>query len=281
MSNHIALVFDFDDTLVDEAVSQFLRNKKIDPKKLWDDMSKRVSAGWDPTLAYLDLFVDMLEPGNPLAGVTREELSAFGSTLAYYPGIPELFNDLREDVQKLSEKHKIPFNIEYYIISGGLKPIIEGAPFKDQLTDFWACDFVEDPILKPCKTVSFTEKTKFMYLINKGFVGEEFRNVPDAVNIPLDKADRKIPFPNVIYIGDGETDIPCFSMLREYKGHPFLVLPVTRTEDSKARLKAFNIARRRFIPVSPADYSKGSALRMNIDMTIDGIITRAGKRFYL
>src|SRR6266851_3028743 len=131
--NIIAMAFDFDDTLTNEAVSHFLRSKGVDTVKFWDTVKERVGRGWDVSLAYVSLFTDMLKPGNQLAGVTREHLSQFGQQLAFYPGVTNMFRELRVLVETLAKSKGIPFAIEFYVISGGLLPIIDGVPFRAEL----------------------------------------------------------------------------------------------------------------------------------------------------
>jgi len=116
--NIIAMVFDFDDTLTDEAVSRFLRQKGVDVLSFWDKVGERVKQGWDISLAYLSLFVDMLKPGESLAGVSKKELARFGSGLKFYPGVQEMFSQLRDFVRRISQDRGVPFSIEFYIISG-------------------------------------------------------------------------------------------------------------------------------------------------------------------
>ena len=119
----LVVVFDFDDTLVPDSTTKLLRSRGIDADKFWSETRDLVARGYDPAPAYLKLLLDNVAEGKPLAGLTNEKLKEFGATLdsEFFPGIPEVFTDLRNEVARFRD-----IGIEFYINSGGLKPIIEG-----------------------------------------------------------------------------------------------------------------------------------------------------------
>jgi phosphoserine phosphatase len=216
--NIIAIVFDFDDTLTDDSTTALIEHFGIDPTEFWGKKAKiLLESGWDPTPAYLKLILDNVGEGKPFGKLTNNRLREFGSTLKFYPGIPTLFRDLKESV---AEHHVTNPGIEFYVVSGGLEEIIKGSSIAKHLSNFWGCQFAEeDGQLKHLKRiVSFTEKTKHLFQINKGI---ETNENPYMVNQKIDPPERRVPFDNMIYIGDGLTDVPCFSLVSHFGGTSF------------------------------------------------------------
>lgn len=209
-----AVVFDFDDTLTDDSTTALLKSVGIDPAEFWGvKAAKLLEEGWDPTPAYLKLLLDNVGQGKPLGKLSNSALRAFGKTLKFYPGLPGLFKDLRE----LAREHVLSNPaIEFYIISGGLEEIIRGSCIAPYMSGIWGCKFAEKngQIAHIKNVVSFTEKTKYLYTINKGL--HDTTN-PYAVNERRDPGDRRVPFTNMIYLGDGLTDVPCFSLLDHFR----------------------------------------------------------------
>jgi phosphoserine phosphatase len=213
--NVIALVFDFDDTLTDDSTTALLESVGIDAKEFWAGRAKELlDDGWDPTPAYLKLLLDNVGEDKPFGKLTNAGLRQFGSTLKFYPGLPRLFKDLQQSV---SEHHVSKPGIEFYVISGGLEEVIRGSSIAKYLSGIWGCRFAEnDGQIRHIKgIVSFTEKTKYLFQINKGLPE---KTGPYQVNERVDPAERRVPFENIIYVGDGLTDVPCFSLLEHFHG---------------------------------------------------------------
>jgi phosphoserine phosphatase len=239
----LAVVFDFDDTLLPDSTTQLLRKYGINPKKFWTkDVRALIRSGFDPSLAWLKLLVDNVGRGKPLGEITKESLREFGRTLDqdFYPGIPELFEDLRA----LVKKSKVG-EIEFYIVSGGLQDIIEGSKVirNSHFSGIYACDIAEDEstglIRHVKRCVTFTEKTKYLFEINKGIDPKRGRINPYLVNKNVDISKRRIPFQNMIYVGDGLTDIPCFSLLKKLSGTAFGVFDPERSKSARRALVEF------------------------------------------
>jgi phosphoserine phosphatase len=211
----LVVVFDFDDTLVPDSTTKLLRSRGIDADKFWSETRDLVARGYDPAPAYLKLLLDNVAEGKPLAGLTNEKLKEFGASLdsEFFPGIPEVFTDLRSEVARFRD-----IGIEFYINSGGLKPIIEGSKIvQEHFAGVYACELESDTesgVLNHIKRcVTFTEKTRYLFEINKGLDPKETYGKPHLVNRLVPENTRRVPFQNMIYIGDGMTDIPCFSLV--------------------------------------------------------------------
>ena len=220
----IAVIFDFDDTLLPDSTSALLTEFGIDPTDFWSGRARQlVEQGFDPPLAYLNLLLDEVRPDGRLEGLTNDWLGEFGASLdeTWFEGLPGLF----EDVRAIAAEQR-DVSVEFYIISGGLDPIIGGSEIvKTYFSGYYACQLGEDPetgvvrYIKRC--VTFTEKTRFIFEINKGIRPEDSRTQPHLVNAAMDSANRRIPMRRMIYVGDGMTDIPCFSLVRGSGGVAF------------------------------------------------------------
>ena len=220
----IALIFDFDDTLVPDSTTKLLHAHGIDTDKFWGVQAKElIQQGYDQALAYLKLILDNIGDGKPLGNLTNEMLRRFGATLDadFHTGLPDFFDDVRNQV-----KQHQGIDVEYYIISGGLQPVVEGSEIVHRyFSGVYGCELAggtEDGVSKNVRRcITFTEKTRYLFEINKGINPKESRSRPHLVNKYVPEEKRRIPFRNMIYVGDGMTDIPCFSLLQKFKGKAF------------------------------------------------------------
>lgn len=229
--NTIAIIFDFDDTLTDDSTTKLLEANGIDAVDFWRNKNnKLVEAGWNPTLSYLKLLLDNVGAGKPLGLLSNQALREFGKTLKFYKGIPRLFTDLT----KIVKEHEVSNpSIEFYIVSGGLEEIILGSNIAKYFKNIWGCRFEEEngAIKHISRAISFTEKTKYLFEINKGINLATYE--PYAVNRHVAPEDRRIPFENMIYLGDGLTDVPCFSLLNVSGGKGFGIFDPTKAGSPK------------------------------------------------
>lgn len=235
--NIIAVIFDFDDTLTDDATTKFLESKGIDTDKFWrEETTALTKEGWDPALAYLQLLLDYSGVGKPLGKVCNADLRAFGATLDFYPGIPGVFDELTAQLQEHDASRP---SIEYFIISGGLEEVMKGTKIAKYFKGIFGSRFAErdDCIAQIMNSVTFTEKTKYIFAIKKGF-DHMIRREPYIVNQKVDQTDRRIPIENMIYIGDGLTDVPCFSVMEQFKGQSFGVFNPERKGSPKKSMGA-------------------------------------------
>ena len=133
MSDKIAFVFDFDDTLVPDSTTLLLERYGANPDTFWKNARALMQDGWDLVNAFLKLLLDLTAPLMPLCGLTNQDLREFGATLKPHPGVPEFFDDIRKKVADIDPEIKVQF----WVVSGGLEEIIRGcAVISDQLTGF-------------------------------------------------------------------------------------------------------------------------------------------------
>jgi hypothetical protein len=242
----LAVVFDFDDTLVPDSTTKLLGSYGIDTERFWKvDAQRLVADGYDPPHAYLRLLLDEVGPNGRIGTLAPEDLHTFGASLdrEFYAGLPEMFGDLRTEVEKYRD-----ISIEFYIISGGLQAVMEGSMIvRDNFAGVYGCllDVDESGSLHYIKRcVTFTEKTRYLFEINKGLRAIDTATNPYLVNKDLPSAERRIPFRNMIYVGDGLTDIPCFSLVKSMGGASFGVFqPGQESSAKKAFLEFLRPAR--------------------------------------
>lgn len=241
--NTIALIFDFDDTLLPDSTTELLESHGIDSKDFWGRSVKElISSGYEPSLAYLNRILENVGKDKPLGLLRNENLRTFGKGLnsRFYPGLTGMFKELRDSVQNISKQ----VDIEFYIVSGGLQDLIESTTLVEKnFTAVYGCQFAENPntgaIWQIKRCVTFTEKTRYLFEINKGIRPNQVLENQYIVNrdIPLKK--RRIPFKNMIYVGDGLTDIPCFSLIKRMGGIAFGVFNPQEEKSAKRALQEF------------------------------------------
>jgi haloacid dehalogenase-like hydrolase len=259
----VALIFDFDDTLAPDSTSKLLRAYGIDPTKFWQtDARALLERGYDQPSAYLKLLIDNIGEGKPLGLLTNAKLREFGATLDgdFYPGLPDFFDDVRSDVAKNYKN----IQVEFYIISGGLYEIVKGSGIVQKYFNaVYGCHLTgdtEDGLLKYVKrSITFTEKTRYIFEIHKGLDPRETWKNPVLVNRFLRPEERRIPLNNMIYVGDGLTDIPCFSLLKASGGLGFGIFDPNQERKTKEALEQF-LQTDRVLSMHAPNYTKGKEL---------------------
>ena len=278
-ANIIAIICDFDDTLGEDTTNLFLKEKlRMDEKDIrnfWKkDVKDLVSKGWDPHLAYIDQILGHLK--KKASKVTNQELRNLGKKVRLFPGVPDVFQRLRSSVKQREEFQEAYIQIEFYIITAGFEEIMRGTPIANEMKDIFGCTFDErNGDLVPKSVITFTEKTKFLYAINKGITGTELRRNPYRVNDVIHREKRRIPFSNMIYIGDGPTDIPCFSTIQQNGGKTVGVLKYKIQAGSVNidKLRAWAIAKGERTTLGPfkPNYTKDSDLYLNLQMQLERV----------
>jgi 2-hydroxy-3-keto-5-methylthiopentenyl-1-phosphate phosphatase len=277
MTTNIGLIFDFDDTLAPDSTTQLLEEHGIDPEEFWfTEFQSRVREGYDPTVAYLSLLLDKVGDDQPLGELTIEDLEAFGADLTetLYPGIPGLFDDINSIADEYED-----ITIDYYIISEGLEPIIQGTEIAGRCEAVYASQLDADSegiIQRIQRPISFTDKTRYLYEINKGITPDEARDNPYEVNTEVAPEERRIPFENMIYIGDGITDIPCFSLVKDRGGRVFGVIDSDdEGDEGSAKQRAIRDigSPRRAGNLNDPMYGESGRLGSLLRLTIEGICT--------
>ena len=267
----IALVFDYDQTLSPNYMQDEVLFPEfgIDGKAFWNrthDLMR--NEGYESELAYMKVLLDTLEMDRPSNARLRE----LGARLTFYPGLPEMFEEFERDLLGPEEKaHGI--GVEYYVLSSGFQAIIEGSRLRPYVKAIFGCEYGEDAsgrINFPKRVISHTQKTQFLFRINKGLL-----DLSQDVNDHMDDDLRPIPFENMIYVGDGPTDIPCFNVIRKQGGQALAVYnPFDATRAAFRKCYQLSAHTDRVRHIAPADFRAGSHLRLLLDEMVSEIATR-------
>jgi phosphoserine phosphatase len=236
----IAIVFDFDDTLMPDSTSKLLRAHGIKPEDFWPKSDELIRQGYDQPTAYLKLLLDNVGDGKPLGKLTNDDLAKFGRGLDadFFPGLPGFFDDVRNQVLQRFKN----IDVEFYIISGGLQSIMEGNEIVKKY--FAGAEPGSNVVSHIKRSITFTEKTRYLFEINKGIRQRESEANPFLVNKDVKQEDRRIPLKNIVYVGDGLTDIPCFSTVKHFGGEAFGVFDPSNPEKTKRALLEFLVPKR-------------------------------------
>jgi len=267
----IALVFDFDDTLAHDSTSAFLESMGVDSRWFWAELVQPLDrGGWDPIPAYLYALI-RLKDHNPAWRITREQLRNFAGNLKFHAGVTRIFPFLKNHLKEKAAG----LEIEFYIISSGIGEIIRNTRISKYFTDIWASEFhydTDDSILFPRNVISFTDKTRYLFQISKGITGEEARADHYAVNRRISGSGYRIRMENMVFVGDGLTDIPCFSLIRRYHG---ITIGVYDKNKRERWSRAWDFLEEgRVTTLLSADYSIDSDLTRTLMMAIDRIASR-------
>ncbi len=215
----IAIVCDCDDTLAPDTTNFLLEQNGVDTAAFWSEHKSMVASGWDPPIAWMTMILGMIRSGRVAQG-TNAALRELGGRVRPNRGAESLAPRVKKMVASNPDFADAGISAEFYIISSGFEEIIRGTPFAGTFDDVFGGTFAEDNgrISAIKSAVTFTEKTKFLHAINKGIKGSRLRKNPYLVNDYKEPDERRIPFSNMIYIGDSKSDVPCFSAVNNNGG---------------------------------------------------------------
>lgn len=259
--NIIAIMYDFDKTLCTKDMQEysFIPNLGIEPKDFWQEADKlRIKDKMDSVLTYMYLMNEKMNKKSiPL---TRKYLNQMGKNIELFKGVNEWF----ERINKYGKEHNM--KIEHYIISSGLKEIIEGSSIGKYFKCIFASEFYYDNSGKavwPKLAINYTNKTQFLKRINKGVL-----DVADDYNInkKMDEANKKIPVSNMIYIGDGITDVPCMKLTKDGGGVSIAVYTEKNIEIARSLKND-----KRINYIAKANYTENSKLDIIVKKTIESM----------
>ncbi|MFC2063440.1 HAD family hydrolase [Chloroflexota bacterium] len=280
--NIIAIICDCDGTLCPDTTELLISRIGERPTDFWSNVSQLVQSGWDPPLAYLTKLLKIAR-SHSVGNITLDFLKEVGHSIKFYPGSLDFIERLQHMLDSNADFRAARVKIELFINSSGIEEIIRFSEVGKRATGVFGCSFRFDKrgVAQGIKrTVTFTEKTKFVFAINKGIGTDELREKPYRVNDVIEPEDRRVPFEHMIYIGDGPSDIPCFSMIRSLDGNVVGVMPPEDTE----LIKPYELSKGERLTIGPytADYSEGTDLYKMLSRYVNSIadsilVTRAQK----
>lgn len=281
MSNIIAVIWDFDKTLINGYMQDpIFEEYGVNAHEFWTEVNslpekykKEQNVKVNPDTIYLNQFIRYAHNGK-FKDLNNDKLKQFGQKLKFYSGIPEIFEKTKKLIEGTEKYREFDIKLEHYIVSTGISQIIRGSVVNEYVEDIWGCEFIEDKISDDNDkkiisevgyTIDNTTKTRALFEINKGVNKRKDINVNSKIPNEL----RRIHFDNMIYIADGPSDIPAFSVVKKNGGHTFAIYP---KQDMKAFKQVENLRKDNRIDMyGEADYSEGTTSFMWITNKIEEI----------
>ncbi len=268
----VAICYDFDGTLSPLYMQEygfFLGLPKAARKEFWTKSNDAAKAeGADPILRYMKMMIDEAQYYGGTIRKTREAFKGYGRDIKYFKGVETWFKRIKDYAASRG------VTVNHYIISSGLKEMVEGTSIGKYFKRIYACSFLyEDGVaVWPSQVVNYTTKTQYLFRINKG---DEDISSSAIVNSHIAPKDRPVPFENMIYIGDGETDVPCMRVVKAQGGHSIAVYNPRKPARKATADRLFHEDRVNY--VIPANYSENTLM----DRVVKGIINKVAAQAHL
>lgn len=258
----MAIAYDFDGTLAPGNMQEhsFIPNLGITKEEFWKEVKAYAKEqDMDEILAYMRLMLHKAEYKHQR--VTKDSFRKHGRDILFFPGL----NDWFTRINAYGRDKEV--RIEHYIISSGLREMIEGTSINKEFEYVFASGFAydqHDVAIWPALAVNYTNKTQHLFRINRGI-----KNAYDNATINKVQLEEEchIPLENMIYIGDGETDVPCMSLLRSQGGTAVAVYKAQKRKTKPIAQALIYHGRADF--AAPADYSEGQMLEQVVKAVID------------
>lgn len=266
----MAIAYDFDGTLAPGNMQEhsFIPKLGIDSRAFWqeaDCLARTHDA--DQILTYMQLM--LLKAKEKKLPISRQAFREHGAEISFFPGVTGFFDRINSYARQQG------VNLEHHIISSGVRDIILGSPIAHHFTNIFASGFIfdeQDVAIWPALAINYTTKTQYLFRINKG-IGNSYDN--SLINKFIPYEQRPVRFENMIYIGDGETDVPAMKMIK-YQGGTAIAVYDPEGENYEKSLATCRqlLADERTDFIAPADYTEGSKLDRLIHRLIDFAVSR-------
>ena len=269
-TNKIAIAYDFDGTLAPGNMQEhtFLPSLGIPASTFWAKANELARENdMDEILAYMQLLLDEArQRGLP---IRKSDFEKYGSGITFFEGVETYFDRINNYA---GEKNVV---LDHYVISSGLREFINGTRIAGYFTNIFASGYRYDDkgvAVWPAMAINFTNKTQYLFRINKG-INNSYDN--SLINKYLPDSERPVPFQQMIYIGDGETDVPAMKMIKYRGGTAIAVynhlIRAKKNKRSPKQICEELIVQNRADYIAPANYSEGSTLDKIIKLNIDKI----------
>ncbi len=258
----IAVCYDFDKTLSPDDMQAFtlIPSFGIDKDAFWDDCNKLAEGNrMDNNLAWMYELIRYSKFQNK--SLRREYFCDIGAQVPLYRGVETWFKRMNRYAESRG------MELRHYIISSGLKEIIEGSAIAPQFSRIYASSYMYDTdgvAIWPTQAINYTNKTQYLFRIAKGI----FEEYDERVNDSISDDELYIPYENIVYIGDSATDIPCMRLVKSKGGYAIGVYDLEKNNPQKV-YKLFNDGRISFF--APADYTAEGSLSRYMKQIIDEV----------
>ncbi len=264
-----AIIYDYDGTLAHGNIQEnsFLPDIGMTTEEFWNEVKKTTKTNdADEILVYMQLMLSKAKDKG--LEISKKNLRAYGKSSQLFSGLKD--NAWFERVNEFGKERNL--EIEHYIISSGTQEMIEGSLIADQFKKIFASRYMyddNDNAIWPSLAINYTTKTQFLFRINKGI-----ENVWDneEINKFMPEKERPIPFSRMIFVGDGDTDIPAMKMTSHYGGHSIAAYDPNPNKRSLDKIHSL-ISDDRVNFVAPADYSENTQM----DIIMKGILGRIAR----
>ena len=269
VSRKMAIAFDFDDTLVPNAYDVLLERLGFDAAEYrQQEYEPRKASGWDGIPARFHGLVEISRSRTAQEGkITQDYLAQLGRELQPFDGVADMFDRLRQRTAAISPD----VTLEFYLITSGFLEIARHTSIAQEFKAMWGCEFhysETGEIVCLKRSLTYPEKPRYLYYISKGIDQADeqdllftYRDVPpEALAIPMSQ---------IIYVGDGTSDIPCFSMLNHEGGTAIGVYPEGTAKDWATHYTPS--PGERVMNLAPADYREGSELMTSLTLAVESI----------
>ena len=268
--NIIAICYDFDGTLSRHNMQEdtIFNEYGINSRDFWEKVNVIAKRdGYDKILCYLNRLI--FDPKFMKRPLTEKRLIGMAKKIEYFPGVETFFPHVNEFIKKESAACGLEIKLEHYIISSGMRAILNGTSIRKFFKEVYACEYEYHKNGRPkCVKMGIndTTKTQFLFRINKGRL-----RLDQDINKHMDEEKRRIPFQNMIYIGDGDSDVPSMVVTTKSGGSAVAVYP----PEKKASRKCLELLHaNRVNHIAPADFNPGSGLTQIIETILRTVAQR-------
>lgn len=260
----VAIAYDFDGTLAPGNMQEydFIPKLGMRPTEFWskaNDLAKACDG--DVILAYLNLM--LIEARAKRVPIRRNDFVEYGQRVNLFPGVVEWF----DRVNSYGKQRGLA--LKHFIVSSGLREMVQGSSISKKFERIFASAFAYDAnevAYAPALALNYTTKTQYLFRINKGTLDVWDNSV---INAFVKHEDRRVPFERMIYLGDGETDVPCMRLVKDQGGHSLAVYKSGKRGAKAAAEKLINDGRVNFVAAS--DYSEDSEIDLQVKAVLDRI----------
>ncbi len=256
----LAILYDFDSTLAisDMQNFSFIPSLGLTPEEFWKKTTDfSAKTGMERTLAYLYVMIKACEEKG--IKMTSDYLKEMGKNIKFFPGVLDWFKRVNE----YGNEHDV--KVEHYLVSSGNREIVTGCPIYKEFKMVYGCEFYFDPVTKlplwPKLVINFTQKTQYLYRISKGVY-----DATDDIGVNEKRPERRVPYNNIVYIGDGMTDIPAMIVAKNSGGKSIAVYPKGNRDKVKG---LYEDGRVNYIAC--ADYREGTEIEKIMRLIIQGV----------
>lgn len=260
----MAISYDFDGTLAPGNMQEydFIPALKTKPGAFWTEAGRLAEEHeMDQILAYMHLM--LAEAHKAHVAVRKSDFKSFGKSIQLFPGVQDWFHRINAYAKSKGVR------LDHFIISSGIREMVEGTPINREFKKVYASGFMFDHngvACWPALAVNYTTKTQYLFRINKGSLDVHDNSV---INKFVPKEQRPVPFEHMIFVGDGETDIPCMRLVKDQGGHSIAVYNPNKRGAKEHARKLIDDGRATL--AAPADYRDGGIIDLAVKAIIDRI----------